>query len=66
MAAKSGLREHPAPKELLAFLDRVRVGPAYIRRTVAWIKETYPGSWDEMAPMLRKIYREESKAHPGK
>lgn len=58
--------EHPAPDELLRFLEKFRVGPAYIRRTADWLKATYPGSWPAMAPTIRKIYREELKANPGK
>ena len=56
--------EHPAPDELLRFLERNPGSADYLRRTADWIRTTYPGSWASMRPRLQQLYRAESKKTP--
>lgn len=52
------MKEHPNEKQLLDFLKRPDQSADYVRKTVVWLKEEYPGSVQKLLPILREIYRE--------
>jgi len=53
--------EHPAPAQLLRFLERKDQSSDYVRRTAEWIKDKYPGSAASLLPQLRQLYRDKRR-----
>jgi hypothetical protein len=49
--------EHPQPAHWLRFLARKDTSADYIRRSAAWLRETYPASAPKLLPELRRLYR---------
>jgi len=49
--------EHPKPDHWLRFLARKDTSADYIRRSAAWLRETYPASAPKLLPKLRQLYR---------